>query len=148
MVGQLPAVAGSHSGQGGAAADRGDRPFGAVVVRNDTVVMTDSNRVVTEDDIRRHPELHLAFRARRAMTARARAVTAMYTSTEPCPMCAGGTTTAGFSHVVSSVSSEEPVSFTGESPAVRSAEVLKRVGEVVGPVMMEKGRAVHREFDW
>jgi len=34
---------------------RGDRPFGSVLVRDDTVFITDSNRVVTEDDIRQHP---------------------------------------------------------------------------------------------
>jgi tRNA(Arg) A34 adenosine deaminase TadA len=130
------------------AADRGDRPFGSVLVRDDTVVMTDSNRVVTGDDIRRHPELHLAFRACREMTASERAATVMYTSTEPCPMCAGGMATAGFGHVVYSVGSDELASFTGESPAARSAEILDGVTAVVGPVMNEKGRAVHREFDW
>ena len=45
------------------AAARGDRPFGSVLVRDDEVIMTESNRVVTEDDIRRHPELQLTHRA-------------------------------------------------------------------------------------
>lgn len=36
------------------AADRGDRPFGSVLVRDDTVVMTDSNHELTANDIRRH----------------------------------------------------------------------------------------------
>ena len=42
------------------AADRGDRPFGSILIHEDSVVLTDSNRVRTENDIRRHPELHLA----------------------------------------------------------------------------------------
>ena len=130
------------------AAARGDRPFGSVLVRDDTVVMSDSNRVVTEDDIRRHPELHLAFRACRELTPEERAETAMYTSTEPCPMCAGGMATAGFAAVVYSVGSDELAEFTGEEPTVRSTEVLDGVTEVVGPVLNEEGLAVHREFDW
>lgn len=40
---------------------RGDEPFGSVLVHDDTILMTDSNRENTEADIRRHPELHLAY---------------------------------------------------------------------------------------
>lgn len=52
------------------AVERGDRPFGSVLVRDDSVVMRESNRVNTEDDIRRHPELHLAYRACRELRER------------------------------------------------------------------------------
>lgn len=72
------------------AAARGDEPFGSVLVHDDTVIMAESNRVRTETDIRRHPELHLAYRACREYDADERAAMVMYTSTEPCPMCAGG----------------------------------------------------------
>jgi tRNA(Arg) A34 adenosine deaminase TadA len=129
------------------AAARGDRPFGSVLVRDDEVVMRESNRVVTEDDIRRHPELHLAHRACREFDADERAATVMYTSTEPCPMCAGGMATAGFGRVVYSVGGDEIVEFTGGEPAVRAATVLDRT-DVVGPVMNEAGRAVHEDHDW
>jgi len=130
------------------AADRGDRPFGTVLVRDDTVVMADSNRVVTEKDIRRHPELHLAYRACRELAPDERAETVMYTSTEPCPMCAGGMRSAGFARVVYSVGGDEVGEFVGESAPVRSAEVLDGVTEVVGPVLNEEGRAVHEAFGW
>jgi tRNA(Arg) A34 adenosine deaminase TadA len=72
----------------------------------------------------------------------------MYTSTEPCPMCAGGMAAAGFARVVYSVSSEEVAGFTGREPTVRSATILDGVTEVVGPVSNDEGREVHREFDW
>jgi len=130
------------------AADRGDRPFGSVLVRENEVVMAESNRVVTEDDVRRHPELHLAHRACREMTATERAETVMYTSTEPCPMCAGGMRSAGFARVVYSVGGDEIGEFVGDAPSVRSAAVLDGVTEVVGPVLNEEGRAVHEAFGW
>lgn len=130
------------------AADRGDRPFGTVLVRDDTVVMADSNRVLTENDIRRHPELHLAYRACRELTPEERAETVMYTSTEPCPMCSGGMATAGFGRVVYSVGSHEIAAFTGNEPSIRSAEVLDDVSDVVGPVLNDEGRQLHEEFDW
>jgi tRNA(Arg) A34 adenosine deaminase TadA len=130
------------------AAERGDRPFGSVLVRDDEVVMAESNRVVTADDVRRHPELHLAYRACRELDPAERAETVMYTSTEPCPMCAGGMATAGFGRVVYSVSGEDVAAFTGGEPSVRSAEILDGVTDVVGPVLNEEGRQVHRDFDW
>ena len=110
--------------------------------------MAASNRVVTESDVRRHPELHLAYRACRELSPAERAETVMYTSTEPCPMCAGGMRSAGFARVVYSVGGDEVGEFVGESAPVRSAEVLDGVTEVVGPVLNEEGRAVHEAFGW
>lgn len=130
------------------AAARGDEPFGSVLVRDDAVVMRDSNRIETEDDFRRHPELHLAYRACREYDPADRAEMVMYTSTEPCPMCAGGMRTAGFGRVVYSVSGAEVATFTGRESTVRSAAILDGVTEVVGPVLNDEGRAVHREYDW
>ena len=130
------------------AAARGDRPFGSVLVRDDTVIMADSNRVVSKSDIRRHPELHLAYRACREFNADERAELVMYTSTEPCPMCAGGMRTAGFGRVVYSVGSDEIAGFTGNEAKVRSAEVLDGVSDVIGPVLNDEGRHIHQEYDW
>jgi tRNA(Arg) A34 adenosine deaminase TadA len=130
------------------AAARGDEPFGSVLVRDDAVVMRESNRINTEADLRRHPELHLAYRACREYDADERAATVMYTSTEPCPMCAGGMVRAGFGRVVYSVSSAEVAAFAGGEPGVRSAAVLDGVTDVVGPVLNDEGLGVHRDFDW
>ncbi|MFC6954244.1 nucleoside deaminase [Halorubellus litoreus] len=127
---------------------RGDEPFGSVLVRDDAVVMRESNRVNTADDVRRHPELHLAHRACRELDASERAETVMYTSTEPCPMCAGGMRTAGFARVVYSVAGDEIGDFTGEHPPVRAATILGDRTTVQGPVLNDQGRAIHEAFDW
>jgi tRNA(Arg) A34 adenosine deaminase TadA len=130
------------------AADRGDEPFGSVLVRDDEVVLSASNRIVTEDDIRRHPELQLAYRACRELTPAQRAETVLYTSTEPCPMCAGGLVRAGFERVVFSVGADEIGEFTGRDPPVRATQILEGVTDVVGPVRNEAGRQVHEDYDW
>jgi tRNA(Arg) A34 adenosine deaminase TadA len=130
------------------AAERGDRPFGSVLVRDDEVIMEASNRVVTEDDVRRHPELDLAKRARQELTAEERAETVMYTSTEPCPMCAGGIRHAGLGRVVYSVGGDEIGDFTDQDAPVRSAEILEGVTEVVGPHQNAVGRQIHESYDW
>ena len=130
------------------AADRGDRPFGSVLVRNDKIVMEASNRVLTESDARRHPELHLAYRAKREYDPGERAEMVMYTSTEPCPMCAGGLRYAGLGRVVYSVGSDEISRFSGHEVPVRSGEILTGVTTVDGPVCQDEGLAIHADFDW
>ncbi|WP_210424069.1 nucleoside deaminase [Halorussus ruber] len=82
------------------AGDRGDGPYGSLLVRDGDVVMEETNRENTDDDIALHPELTLARRAARELDADARAEAVMYTSTEPCPMCAGGIAIAGLGGVV------------------------------------------------
>ncbi|HMB50374.1 MAG TPA: nucleoside deaminase [Natronoarchaeum rubrum] len=130
------------------AADRGDEPFGSVLVRDDEVVATASNRIVTESDLRRHPELDLAKTAHRDFSPDERARTVMYTSTEPCPMCAGGLRTAGLARVVYGVGADEIVEFAGGEPSVRAATILDGETDVTGPLLNEEARAIHEEFDW
>lgn len=50
--------------------------------------------------------------------------------------------------LVCSVGSDKIAEFTGNEPAVRSAEILDGVSDVVGPVLNDEGRQIHREFDW
>lgn len=130
------------------AAERGDRPFGSVLVRDDEIVARASNRVVTADDLRRHPELDLALEADQEYTAEERARTVMYTSTEPCPMCAGGLRSAALGRIVYSVGGDEIHEFAGGKPTVRSGKILEGITEVTGPVSHDAGLAVHEEFDW
>lgn len=125
------------------AAGRGDNPFGSVLVHDGEVVMEDSNRVLTEDDVRRHPELELARLAVREFEPEIREETTMYTSTEPCPMCAAGMRYAGFDWVVYATSGPEIAKFTGHDPGVRASEILDGVTEVEGPLCHEEALALH-----
>ncbi|MFC6785267.1 nucleoside deaminase [Halobaculum halobium] len=133
------------------AAERGDDPYGSVVVRarDDEVVMTERNAVNTADDVRRHPELTLAHRAAREFSPEQRAGLIMYTSTEPCPMCAGGIAHVGLGAVVHSTSAARGAELYGADSCLPSAEVYERLGSDVvaaGPVLAEAGDAVHRDY--
>lgn len=67
----------------------GERPFGSLLVDADGVVLIeDHNTVVSEADITAHPELKLARWAARELPAGKAAGTTMFTSCQPCPMCA------------------------------------------------------------
>jgi len=105
------------------ARDRGDDAYGSVLVREDRIVAEERNAVVTDDDLRAHPELELARRAVREFTPEERMETVMYTSTEPCPMCAGGIYHAGLPAVVYSVSAERAGEL-GTDLVVPSSEVF------------------------
>ena len=131
------------------AGDRGDGPYGSVLVRDGEVVMEESNREHTDDDIALHPELTLARRAARELDPDARAETVLYTSTEPCPMCAGGIAIAGLGGVVHSVSTELLAEEFGGPAGVPCGEIFERRGReipVVGGVLEADGMALHREF--
>jgi len=130
------------------AAERGDNPYGSVLVREDRIVMEARNAVVTEEDLAAHPELTLARRAACELGPDERAGTVMYTSTEPCPMCAGGVYHAGLGGVVYSVSAERSREF-GTDLVVPSSEVFAegaREVPVVGPVCESEGVALRREY--
>ncbi|WP_266075824.1 nucleoside deaminase [Haladaptatus caseinilyticus] len=131
------------------AGERGDGHYGSILVRDDDIVLEETNRENTEDDIALHPELTLARRAERELPPDARAETVMYTSTEPCPMCAGGIVISGLGAVVYSVSGERAAAEFGGAPGVPCEEIFERSGrdiEVVGGVLEADGLALHREF--
>lgn len=130
------------------AADRGDQPFGTVLVRDDEVVLEARNAVNTENDLAEHPELTLARRAAAERDDAGDLV--MYTSTEPCAMCSGGIYHSGIRAVVYSVSAERVGELAGGGGfAVPCSDIFAYGDEevaVVGDVCLEAGEAVHREF--
>jgi len=83
-----------------AAGASGDVPIGAVVVRNGVVVGRGRNRREVDNDPTGHAEI-VALREASAATASWRLVGAtVYTTLEPCPMCAGALVNARIARVV------------------------------------------------
>jgi tRNA(Arg) A34 adenosine deaminase TadA len=131
------------------AGDRGDGPYGSVLVRDGDRVAEASNRERTDDDIALHPELTLARRAAREATPDERRRTVMYTSTEPCPMCAGGIAIAGLGAVVYAVSGARAAELRGgraPPPCETTFDGWGADVAVRGGVRRTEGEAVHREF--
>lgn len=63
-------------------------PFGAVVVRADTLIAAGHNEVWHRTDITAHAEIVAIQRACTALSAIDLSGCTIYTTTEPCPMCA------------------------------------------------------------
>jgi tRNA(Arg) A34 adenosine deaminase TadA len=130
------------------AADRGNGPYGSLLVLDGEVVMEERNRESTDDDIALHPELTLARRAARELSPDERERAIMYTSTEPCPMCAGGIAIASLGAVVFSVSCDAAADIRGDEPGFSCEAVFESKGAdiaVRGPVLPDEGAEVHRE---
>ncbi|MEO6086006.1 MAG: nucleoside deaminase [Umezawaea sp.] len=111
-----------------AAREAGDPPFGSLLASADgTVLVEERNTVLSDGDITAHPELKLARWAARELDPATAAATTMYTSCQPCGMCAGAIERSGLGRVVFALSTEQlmalkpsggPAGFQQEGPAL------------------------------
>lgn len=90
------------------AREGGNPPFGSLLVGPDgSVLVEERNSSITDSDITAHPELKLARWAGRELDAETAAGTTMYTSCEPCGMCAGALARSGIGRVVFALSADQ-----------------------------------------
>ncbi|MEO3794307.1 nucleoside deaminase [Nonomuraea sp. B10E15] len=86
----------------------GNPPFGSLLAGPDgTVLAEERNSSLTDRDITAHPELKLARWAGRELDPATAAATTMYTSCQPCGMCAGAIARSGLGRVVYALSGEQ-----------------------------------------
>lgn len=86
--------------------DRGDHPFGALLVINSQVVAEAHNRVSTDRDITAHAEVMLVRDLEAINQLDLLGLGTVYASCEPCPMCVGALFWAGARNVVFGLSHE------------------------------------------
>ncbi len=134
----------------------GNHPFGALVVGADGALLAEAmNRAVPgRGDATGHAELE-AVRAASAAhpPARLRAAT-LYSSAEPCAMCAGAIYWSGIGRVVYGLAETRLRALTGSHPenptlALPCREVFargQRAVEVAGPLLEDEAAAVHAGF--
>ena len=82
------------------AADEGEVPVGAVVVKNDTIIGMGRNRRETEGSALAHAELEAIHNACRTLGGWQLVDCTLYVTLEPCPMCAGAIINARIPRVV------------------------------------------------
>jgi tRNA(Arg) A34 adenosine deaminase TadA len=135
------------------ARDKGNHPFGAVLVdEHGAVLLEGENTVVTEHDATGHAESNLVRAACKQYDAATLAKCTLYSSTEPCPMCAGAIFWSGIGRVVYALSEAEFYAFMPDSPdklLLGCREVLsqgERQVQVVGPAIEDEARVVHEGF--
>jgi tRNA(Arg) A34 adenosine deaminase TadA len=123
----------------------GADPFGAALVRDGVVVHQVADRCVALSDPTFHAELSAISEYCRAARQFSLSGVTLYSSAEPCPMCAGAIHWARISRVVFSVSQAMLQERSGGRPKPACAAILQALGsgaEVVGPLLAEEGLAV------
>ena len=135
------------------ARERGDHPFGALLVTPGDDVIEALNSVVSRADPTGHAETNLVRLAGKADRA-SLSGSVLYTSTEPCAMCAGAIYWSGIGRVVFALSEQGLADMVDDEegvPPLRlpSREVFARGGRTIvvdGPVGLISATAVHEGF--
>lgn len=122
----------------------GRHPFGAIVADEHGVIVAEAgnNSMPPQGDPTQHAELRAAAEAARRLPPEALARATLYTSAEPCAMCAGAVYWCGIGQVVYAMSEEMLLGLTGDHPenptlSLPCREVFargQRKVEVVGPL--------------
>lgn len=81
-------------------AEQGEQPFGAVVVSDGSIVGRAYSKKMSEPDVTAHAETLALRAATRAVGSRDLSGCVLYTTCEPCPMCAGAALNAHIQHLV------------------------------------------------
>jgi tRNA(Arg) A34 adenosine deaminase TadA len=128
----------------------GGEPFGAVLVRNGEIVLRAENSVFSGHDMTNHAEMNLIKLAAQQFDAAFLADCTLYSSTEPCAMCAGAIYWSGVGRLVYACSEARLGEIAGIGLDVPSRAVLEtgsRKVTVIGPTELEEEAAeVHAGF--
>jgi len=138
------------------ARDAGDHPFGCILVGPDgDTVLEQGNGYTTEGhDRTAHAERLLASRAARTLTLELLAAATLYSSAEPCAMCAGAIYWAGIGRVVYGQSEKSLKAETGahdENPTLDlPCRTVFAAGQretvVVGPLLEAEAAALQKSY--
>jgi tRNA(Arg) A34 adenosine deaminase TadA len=134
----------------------GRHPFGSLVVDANGAIVVESrnNAVRPAGEPTQHAEMLACAAAARLLSNAELASCTLYTSTEPCAMCAGGIYWVGIGRVVYALAEAGLLCYTGanaENPTLDlpCREVFARGQRAVvveGPFLEEEAGAVHEGF--
>ena len=130
----------------------GERPFGSVVVLGDQIVARAYAIVESSGD----PTTHAETLAVRAATAHLKSLSlqgcTLYTSCDPCPMCAGAMFNSQIDRLVIGGSSQALMRLTGRPPRSYTVEELSKQMnmklEVIRGVLQDEAEKILAEYKW
>lgn len=135
---------------------KGRHPFGSLIVNEhgETVVESLNNAVRPMGEPTQHAEMVACSEAARLLGEADLSKCTLYTSTEPCAMCAGAIYWTGIGRVVFALAETALLKFTGndaENPTLDlpCREVFARGQRpitVLGPLLEDEAAVVHEGF--
>ncbi|MEA2885805.1 MAG: hypothetical protein QOD11_165 [Bradyrhizobium sp.] len=136
----------------GRAVAHGNHPFGAILVDQDGNVLIEmENGYMPAHDATAHAERLIATQACTTLSPDVLRHATLYSSAEPCAMCAGAIYWSGIGRLVYGLSERRLRMLTGNHPEnptldLPCREVFKRgqrPTEVIGPLLEDEAAAVH-----
>lgn len=134
------------------ATSNGNHPFGAVLIAADGRVLIEAeNGYMPAHDATAHAERLVATQACISIAPEIRAAATLYSSAEPCAMCAGAIYWAGIGRVVYGLGERRLRGITGNHPENPTLDLPcrdvfasgQRATEVVGSLLEEEAAALH-----
>jgi tRNA(Arg) A34 adenosine deaminase TadA len=134
------------------AVTNGNHPFGAILVdQNGNVLIEMENGYLPAHDATAHAERLIATQACTTLSPNVLRKATLYSSAEPCAMCAGAIYWAGIGRLVYGLSEHRLRMLTGNHPEnptldLPCREVFRsgqRPTEVIGPLLEDEADAVH-----
>ena len=132
-------------------AKKGDLPYGAVIVKNGEIVIRGYNTAQTDSDVSAHGEINAlrAFTKKYGYSLKALEDYTLYTTCEPCPMCAAACVWAGVSTVVFGASTKQLIDLGTEQidiPCKTVAENGFQNINVVGGILEQECLELFRQL--
>jgi guanine deaminase len=134
-----------------AAAERGDQPFGSVIVMDGRIVAEGDNIITTDVDPTAHAELVAIRRACQALGRIDLTGGTIYASGEPCLMCSSVIRATRLSRVVIAMPSRGATGGATSAYAILKADGvagLTSPPEVVEGFFEDRVRELHVELGW
>jgi tRNA(adenine34) deaminase len=107
-------------------AEKGDAPYGAVIVKENQVVAAAYNTVRQDSD----PSAHAEINAIRQLTVKLKSYSlegyTIYTTGEPCPMCATACVWSGMSEIVYGASIQDLISVNQSQIDISCEEIIAK----------------------
>lgn len=131
------------------AVEHGNEPFGALLAKDGQILLEVENTIFTEHDVTNHAETSLIRQATQRYDAEFLKDCVLYTSTEPCAMCAGAIYWSGVGTVVYACSEQRLAHYAGVEFDIPCREIFvrgKHPVQVIGPVLEAEAEQVHAAY--
>ncbi|MBE9047952.1 nucleoside deaminase [Pleurocapsales cyanobacterium LEGE 10410] len=132
-------------------AKKGDLPYGAVIVKDNEIIIRAYNTSQTDSDVSAHGEINAlrAFTKQYGYSLDALNGYTLYTTCEPCPMCAAACIWAGVSRIVFGASIKQLIDLDTKQIDLSCQTVAEKgfqSPEVIGGILADECLELFRQL--